>query len=456
MDVSWYITFMKTVAITTLGCKTNQFDSVVMEESLKKRDFRLTEFSDHADVYIINTCTVTSKSDFQSRQLIRRAKRQNPNAKVIVAGCYAQVSPEEVARIEGVDYVIGNTGKVDIAEMLAGGQGAKGKGSDVGATGRSPLQTKIITTDVFKEKEVKGFKVSSFSEQTRAYLKIQEGCHAFCSYCIVPYARGGSRSIKPSDVMDGMRRLVDEGCKEVVLTGIHLGYYGEDLEPTTSLFDLVKAVDKEFPNLRVRISSLEPSEITDEFIEYLSTSSAICNHLHIPLQSGDDGILKAMNRRYDSSFFANVIRKVASRVKDIGIGIDVIAGFPGEGEREFANTYKLLRDLPISYLHVFPYSKRKGTPAAEFANHVHPDETKRRAEILRTLSEEKKADFLRRFVGKEVSALVEGKRDKETGLFKATTRNYLQLHVDCGGEMVNREVRVVIDDGDGKASLVAL
>ncbi len=435
---------MKTVAITTLGCKTNQFDSAVMEESLKKGEFRITDFSEKADVYIINTCTVTHRSDFQSRQLIRRAKRQNPDAKVVVAGCYAQVSPEEVARIEGVDYVIGNTGKIDIAEIL---------GAGVGAPLAAPLQDKIITTDIFKETEVKGFRVSSFSDHTRAFLKIQEGCHAFCSYCIVPFARGGSRSVKPDEVMDGFKRLVDEGYKEVVLTGIHLGYYGEELEPPTDLLALLKAIDKEFPKLRIRISSLEPTEITDEFIEFLSTASAVCNHLHIPLQSGDDGILKAMNRRYTASFFASVVEKVAAKVTDIGIGVDVITGFPGEGEKEFLNSYNLLKGLPISYLHVFPYSKRKGTPAAEFLNHVHPNTIKERCERLRELSEEKKKEFMGRFVGKELTVLVERGRDKLTGLRKATTRNNLQLQVNCGEEMVNKEVEVVIADAGSRGYL---
>ena len=453
---------MKTVAITTLGCKTNQFDSAVMEESLKHGDFRLTSFSDQADIYIINTCTVTHKSDFQSRQLIRRAKRQNPCAKVVVAGCYAQVSPEEVAAMEGVDYVIGNTGKVDIAEILGaeitppnplfGKEGEPKAGELVVESGLSP-NIKIITTDIFKEKNVKGFKVSAFSEQTRAYLKIQEGCHAFCSYCIVPYARGESRSVNQAEAIDGLRRLVEQGYKEVVLTGIHLGFYGEDLSPPTNLLTLLKVIDKEFPKLRIRISSLEPTEITDQFIEFLSTSSAICNHLHIPLQSGDDGILKAMNRRYTSSLFASVIDKLADNVKDIGIGVDVIAGFPGEGESEFLNTYNLLKGLPISYLHVFPYSKRKGTPAAEFLNHVHPDAIKERCELLRELSEEKKKEFMGGFVGKKVSALIEGKRDKECGLIKATTRNYLHLQVNGSDEIKRQEVRVLIADNGGRADL---
>lgn len=440
---------MKTVAITTLGCKTNQFDSAIMEDSLKQGDFRLISFSDQADIYIINTCTVTHKSDFQSRQLIRRAKRQNPDAKIIVAGCYAQVSPEEVARIEGVDYVIGNTGKVDIAQVL--GSGAMGQGPEVETQHAMSLQDKIITTNVFKEKEVKGFQVSSFSEQTRAYLKIQEGCHAFCSYCVVPYARGESRSVSQAEVMDGLKKLVDSGYKEVVLTGIHLGYYGEDLSPATDLLTLLKGIDKEFPKLRIRISSLEPTEITDEFIEFISVSSAVCNHLHIPLQSGDDKILKAMNRRYTSSFFSSVIDKLADNIKDIGIGVDVIAGFPGEGEEEFLNTYNLLKGLPISYLHVFPYSKRKGTPAAGFLNHLHPNIIKERCELLRELSEEKKKEFMGRFIGKEVSALVEGKRDKESGLFKATARNYLQLKVNCDEKKINSEIKVIIANNEGVA-----
>jgi len=422
-----------------------------MEETLKNGDFRLIDFSDHADVYIINTCTVTHKSDFQSRQLIRRAKKQNPGAKVIVAGCYAQVSPDEVAKIEGVDYVVGNTGKVDIAALLGEERGAKGEGPEGVPQRAVPLQDKIIVTDVFKETEVKGFKVSAFPGHTRAYLKIQEGCHAFCSYCIVPYARGRSRSVNLPTVMRALKGLVDEGYKEVVLTGIHLGFYGEDLDPRTDILAMAKVIDKEYPKLRLRISSLEPTEITDEFIDFLSSSSAVCNHLHIPMQSGHDGILKAMNRRYTSSFFASVIENVVGKVKDVGIGIDVIVGFPGEGEGEFLNTYNLLKSLPISYLHVFPYSKRKGTPAAEFPNHLPPDVIKKRCELLRELSTEKEREFLGMFVGKEVSALIEGKKSKGSGAVKATTRNNLQLHVDCGPEMRNREIKVIIADAEGRA-----
>ena len=239
--------------------------------------------------------------------------------------------------------------------------------------------------------------------------------------------------------------------KEVVLTGIHLGYYGEELNPATDLLSLARVIDKEFPKLRIRISSLEPTEITDEFIEFLSTSSAVCNHLHIPLQSGDDNILKAMNRRYTSSFFASVIEKVVSKVADVGTGVDVIVGFPGEGEGEFLNTYSLLKRLPVSYLHVFPFSKRKGTPAALFLNHVHPDTIKKRCELLRELSEEKKREFMGRFVGKEVTALVEGKRDTGSGLIKATTRNNLQLQVLGDTGMRNHEINVVVADIEGRA-----
>lgn len=449
---------MKTVAISTLGCKTNQFDSAIMEDALKKGDFLLTDFSNHADVYIINTCTVTHKSDMQSRQLIRRARRQNPDAKVIVAGCYAQVNPEEVAEIAGVDYVIGNTGKIDIAKLLTPSVSTSTPPNSLFSKEGEPkamesgLSRKISTTDILKETEVKGFKVSGFSDHTRAFLKIQEGCHAFCSYCIVPYARGGSRSVPLDDVMDSLKKLVDEGYKEIVLTGIHLGYYGEDLKPRSTLLALLRLIDREFPFLRLRISSLEPTEINDEFIDFLSKSSAVCNHLHIPLQSGDDKILKVMNRGYTSSFFESVIDKVVSKVADVGIGVDVIVGFPGEGEEEFLNTYTMLKRFPISYIHVFPYSRRKGTPAAEFHNHVHSTVIKKRCELLRALSEEKKRAFMGRFVGREMSALVERKKEKGSGLVKATTRNSLHLQVAADSGMRNQEINVVITDVEGRAS----
>ena len=412
----------KRVAITTLGCKTNQFESAAMSESLAAAGYENVPFTQSADVYIINTCTVTAKSDAESRRLIRRAARLNRASQVVVTGCYAQLAAKELADLPNVSLVIGNSEKKGIAALLEGLDG----------------EVKIQVADIDKETGAEGLHLESFAEHTRAFLQIQNGCNSFCSYCIVPYARGRSRSVPFDDVLAGARKSAAAGFREVVLTGIHLGVYGLDLSPKRSLVELIKKIDAAGFVSRLRIGSLEPNEITAELIELLAGSKNICPHLHLPLQSGSERVIKAMGRGYNPAFIKELVTKIVADVADIAIGFDVIAGFPGESEAEHSATMELIEPLPIAYLHVFPYSTRPGTVAAAMPGHLQSAVIKRRAEELRTLGERKKREFAAGFIGLELQVLAQG--DGRSGI----ARNYLPVQFDGQAAISGDEVTVRI------------
>ncbi|MBA4421677.1 MAG: tRNA (N(6)-L-threonylcarbamoyladenosine(37)-C(2))-methylthiotransferase MtaB [Syntrophus sp. (in: bacteria)] len=419
---------MLKVAVATLGCKVNQCESAGISETLAVRGMTLVPFEEEADCYIINTCTVTGRTDYQSRQLIRRAIKRNPAAVVLVTGCYAQRAPEEIARIPGVGIVVGNAEKSRLSDLIR--ELSEG------------IAPEIHVGDIRSEKRFSSLGAASFPDHTRAFLKIQDGCDAFCSYCIVPRARGASRSLRPVEVEEGIASLASEGYREVVLTGIHLGAYGRDLIPTTDLEAMVRSVTEAHLVERLRLSSIEPREVTDELISLIESSGVVCRHLHIPLQSGDDGILAAMNRNYDAAFFRDLIRKVHTAVPDIAVGIDVIAGFPGETETAFVNTIRLVEGLPVAYLHVFPYSRRPGTPAAAMPDQVPEIEKKRRAEQLRRIGTAKRQAFAERFIGTPLAVLIEGRKEKSTGFSIGFSDNYIP--VACGTACdANRIVRVM-------------
>jgi threonylcarbamoyladenosine tRNA methylthiotransferase MtaB len=403
------------VAIATLGCKVNHYESAGIEEEIRSRGFSIVPFRSEADIYIVNTCTVTGKTDYQSRQLIRRANRTNPEASIFVTGCYAQIAPEILAALPGVTTVVGTGQKAAIPDLLSS---------------EAEKETIINVKNVDDERFLSCLSVKDFHGQTRAYLKIQDGCNAFCSYCIIPYARGRARSLPENRVIEEIRSLCQAGYREIILTGIHLGMYGHELSPRTSLSDLLSRIEKETDIERLRISSTEPMEITDGIIELIRESSILCRHLHIPLQSGNDKILKAMNRNYDSRQFEERIETIVQEIPDIGIGIDIIAGFPGEGEEEFENTRAFIERLPLQYLHVFPYSKRPGTAAFSLSGHVPENIKKERARILREIDEEKRASFSSRFIGKRLSVLVEGKKDRKSGLMKGFSDNYIPILIE--------------------------
>jgi threonylcarbamoyladenosine tRNA methylthiotransferase MtaB len=434
---------MITVSVATLGCKVNQFESEALIDALEQRGYAVVPFEEGADITIINTCTVTHRADFQSKQMVRRASRSNPNSLIIVTGCYPQVETDAFLRMNGVNYLVGNGEKSRIPDFLP-----------LMHRGEFP---RVQVGDIGKERPFSETPLHSFHRHTRAFLKIQDGCNAHCSYCIVPLARGRSRSLQPERVVENLRVLKARGFKEVVLTGIHLGAYGIDFDPPFPLERLMRQLEKEETPGRIRLSSIEPGDFSPELISALSQSSKICPHLHIPIQSGDDDVLKMMNRDYGCSFASDLVQGLHLKISNLSIGADVIVGFPGETEERFRHTYELIESLPFSYLHVFPFSKRKGTPAFQFPQGVNEKEIKKRAETMRELGKQKRQAFYRRFLNQELSVLVEDRKEKETGRWRGLSRNYIPVlltgrngagkHLDGGngGDGVNQEwtVRVI-------------
>ncbi|VAW36006.1 tRNA t(6)A37-methylthiotransferase [hydrothermal vent metagenome] len=431
----------KKVAVTTLGCRSNQYDSTAMEDFVSQAGFLVAPFNEQAGAYIINTCTVTHKSDGEGRQLVRKVRRSHPDAVIIVTGCYAQVSPEEVSAIEGVDYVLGNPEKDRIVECIKKGRQRGGacievgdcdKGAPPGLRARNhrPLE-------------------AGYSGRTRVNLKVQDGCNKSCAFCVIPLARGRSRSVASGEVLAEIKGLVEKGFKEMVLTGIHLGAYGMDFEEGCSILRLLREIEGGGFDAKFRISSLDPDEVGPEMIEFLSGAETICNHLHLPVQSGDDKVLRMMNRPYSAKSFADTVTRLVREVDDISIGTDVIVGFPGEGAEEFDNTYNLLKSLPLSYLHIFPYSKRTKTAAIDMPGHNDPRVIKERSARLHALDAQMRKAFYGRFTGREMTVLVESARDKKTGLLKGRTTNYIPVLIDGGDELKCSEVTVRLTGLDG-------
>jgi len=419
---------MQKVAITTLGCKINQFESAAMSEKLGKEGFIIVPFEEEADIYVINTCTVTAKTDAESRRLIRRAGRRNPLARVVVTGCYAQVAFEELRDMPGVDLVLGNVQKKGISGLLR-------------EIGNEP---RVLVSDISLEEQAEGLNLETFAEHTRAFLQVQNGCNAFCSYCIVPYARGRSRSVPLDEVLAGIGTFSEKGFKEVVLTGIHLGGYGFDLSTGDSLLSLLVAAEARHLVPRLRVGSVEPTEISDELIGFLAGAATICPHLHIPLQSGSNTVLQRMNRNYSSSRFSELIGKLIQALPDVCIGCDIIAGFPGETEEEFAETLLFIESLPVAYLHVFPFAPRKGTPAATMPGQVDGVVVRERAKSLRRLSDRKKRAYYNRFLEKELQVLVQGR--EPDGLLKGLSRNYIPVMFSGDDAAINSEVKVRVTE----------
>ncbi|MBJ6723185.1 tRNA (N(6)-L-threonylcarbamoyladenosine(37)-C(2))-methylthiotransferase MtaB [Geomesophilobacter sediminis] len=418
---------MSRVAITTLGCKINQFESAAMTEALAKEGYELVPFSETADVYIINSCTVTAKTDAESRRLIRRGNRLNPDARIVVTGCYAQMAGEDLLKIPGVNLILGNSEKRSITDFLR----------DLGD------EPKAVVSDIAREKSTEGFQLETFAEHTRAFLQVQNGCDARCAYCIVPYARGASRSVAPREALDAISSFAAKGFQEVVLTGIHLGAYGLDLTPPTNLLFLLEEADAVAAVPRLRVGSVEPTEIPPEFVEFLAGSRTVCPHLHIPLQSGSDGVLDRMNRGYTTALFRELVASLVAAVPDICLGADVIAGFPTETDAEFSEACDFIASLPLAYLHVFPYSARPGTPAATMTPQISPAVVRDRAAALRKISEKKMAEYCLRFVGRELQVLVQ--KENESGL----SRNYLTVRLLEGKAEYNTEVPVLITEARG-------
>ncbi|MBB5324761.1 threonylcarbamoyladenosine tRNA methylthiotransferase MtaB [Anoxybacillus tepidamans] len=423
---------MPTVAFHTLGCKVNHYETEAIWQLFKQAGYERKEFENHADVYVINTCTVTNTGDKKSRQVIRRAIRQNPDAVVCVTGCYAQTSPAEVMAIPGVDIVIGTQDRAKILEYI-----------DRFKREREPINgvSNIMKARVYEELDV-----PAFTDRTRASLKIQEGCNNFCTFCIIPWARGLMRSRDPKEVIRQAQQLVDAGYKEIVLTGIHTGGYGEDMKDY-NFAALLRDIDEQVVGLkRLRISSIEASQITDEVIDVLKRSDKIVRHLHIPLQSGSNTVLKRMRRKYTVEFFAERLARLREVFPELAVTSDVIVGFPGETEEEFMETFNFIHEQRFSELHVFPYSKRTGTPAARMPDQIDEDVKNERVHRLIALSDQLAKEYASQFEGQVLEVIPEEryKEDPESGLYVGYTDNYLKVKFAATEEMIGQLVKVKI------------
>ena len=384
----------KKVAFHTLGCKVNTYETDAMEQMLLSHGYEIVSFENQADIYIINTCSVTNMADRKSRQMLHKAKKKNPNAVVVAAGCYVQAAPKEVLADAGVDLVIGNNRKQDLVQIL----------EDYFKEHREEA-----VIDINKEQEYEELELDFVSDHTRAYIKVQDGCNQFCSYCIIPYTRGRVRSRAKQDVISEIKRIAKNGTKEVVLTGIHLSSYGKDLKDGTDLLDLIKAVQEVDGIQRIRLGSLEPRIITLEFAQELRRLDKFCPHFHLSLQSGCEATLKRMNRHYTPEEYYEKCELLREVFEHPAITTDVIAGFPGETEEEFEETYKFLEKVNFYEMHVFKYSKRKGTRAAEMENQVPEPIKTKRSNILLELTRECSKRYRSFWIGREVNVLLEEK-----------------------------------------------
>ena len=416
--------------ICTLGCKVNQSESDAIVRQLESADWLPADNNEPVELTIINTCTVTQKASMQSRQAVRQAIRANPNSRIVVTGCYAQTEPEALKKIVGVHYIIGNSDKHRVGEILAAG----------GHSRRD--QSVTICNDIWQSNKLKPSLTVSCGSRTRAFFKIQDGCDACCTYCIVPHARGPGRSLPPDDVLAGVKALSAAGYQEIVLSGIHLGRYGCDLVPETRLSELLDRIDRGRYIQRLRLSSIEPLELTDGLIRQIANSPRFCRHFHIPLQSGDDRILQKMKRPYRIGEFCQRVIKIRNQIPDAAIGADVLVGFPGETEEAFRNTCDLIQKMPITYLHVFPFSARPGTPAARYPDRVAPDIIKARCAYARRLGRAKRSDFHQSFIGKTLEVLIESTRHPATGQLKGISSNYIPILIDADDDQINKLISI--------------
>lgn len=424
----------KTAAITTLGCKVNQYESASFATRFEEHGVEIVPFGGPADIYVINSCAVTDKAGAQSRQLIRRALRANPGARVVVTGCYAQVAAQEVLDLtEQPICLVGNENKHMLVEI---------------ALARKMCDLEIFVGDIRAKQEICDLPVRRFPGRTRCYLKIQDGCNNFCSYCIVPYARGRVRSLAPELVLAQVANFVHEGYRELVLTGVHVGQYGQDLEPTTSLLDLVRLLASGESGLRYRISSLEPGELSPELLEVMASSPQFMPHFHLPLQSGSPEILARMNRRYTVEQFVQVVERILAVMPEAAIGLDLLTGFPGESEEHFQETLRLIEGLNISYLHVFPFSKRPGTPAATMPDQLPRSVKEERVSRLSALGRDKRIAFYSRQICTAQRVLVEGRKN-QFKMLKGFTENYVPVYFEAQANLENEIVDVVIERVEG-------
>lgn len=418
----------QTVALHTLGCKLNFSETSTVGNEFLRNGFSIVDFKEKADVYVLNTCTVTQRAEKDCRQFVRKALRQNPEAYIIVTGCYAQLRPEEIANIKGVDVILGSNEKFKLFSLID--------------NFRKRNLACIFVSPADKLNDFGPAHSTDADTRTRAYFKIQDGCDYKCSFCTIPLARGLSRSMNPDDVIIQFKNLVDAGYKEIILTGVNVGDYGKSF--STNLFKLLlKLVDVE-GDFRIRISSIEPNLLSDEIIELTASHEKMCRHFHIPLQSGSPEVLKQMKRRYKVENYSELIFKCIERIPEIGIGVDVIVGFPGETVENFMETYNFLNGLPVSYLHVFTYSERPDTKAIELPGAVEVYERRKRNNMLRILSEKKRYNFYKEMMGKDLDVLFEN--ENIHGKMKGFSSNYIRVCQDYNPNLINRIVTVSVEN----------
>lgn len=426
---------MNRVAFHTLGCKVNQYETEAMAELFEKSGYEIVSENETADVYVINTCTVTNLGDRKSRQFIRRAKNRNPQAVIAVVGCYAQTAPDEVMSIEEVDIVIGTKDRNRIVELCQ--QVKKSR------------QKINIVTDIMKQREFEELKIENIEGKTRAFLKIQEGCNQFCSYCIIPYARGPIRSRKLDDILNEVEKLAQNGFKEIVLTGIHVASYGKDIGETR-LIDVIEKVHDISGVERIRLSSIEPTIMTEDFLERLTRLPKVCDHFHLSLQSGSDSVLKRMNRKYTTDEYRKIVQLIRKYMPNVGITTDIIVGFPGETEEEFKETCDFVDEIGFSRIHVFPYSPRKGTPAAKYKPQIPGDVKHNRAKELIKIGEINTFKFNSKFIGATLNVLFEEQSKEKMDFIEGYTTNYIRVVAKGDNSSVGEILPVKIEEVYGE------
>ena len=418
---------MKRASSYALGCKVNQYESEAIAELFSKKGYSIVGVDEEADVYVINTCTVTNFGDKKSRQLIRKVKRQNPDAIVAVIGCYAQTAPEDLMAVEGINLILGTKDRACIVELVEDYQAGTG--------------VKNYVSDIMKERIFEPLFIEKLANRTRAYLKIQDGCNMYCTYCIIPYARGPIRSREPEDVLEEVKRLVANGFKEVVLTGIHVASYGKE-RGDTSLLDILERVHEVDGIERIRISSVEPNVVTEAFAKRMSELPKICDHFHLSLQSGCAHTLKEMNRHYDTAKYRQATGLLRKYMPNAALTTDIIVGFPGEREEDFAESYAFAKEMAFAKIHVFPYSPKQGTPAAERTDQIPNAIKSERSRKLLALSDEMAETFLRAQIGSVSEVLFE--KEVEPGVYEGYTTNYMRVHCAAKTDLSNAVERVVL------------
>lgn len=421
----------KRAAFYTLGCKVNQYETEAVMDIFRENDYEIVDFSKEADVYIVNSCTVTNEAARKTRQIARRAKRSSKDGIVAIVGCYTQAFPDEVRDIEEIDFVMGSNNKAEILhkteKMLAG------------------KKTEVDIKEFKELKDYENLKIKSLSNRTRANIKIEDGCNQFCSYCIIPYARGPVRSRDQEEIISEVKRLSSQGVKEIVLTGTHLSAYGSDKNNPKALTELLKRLTKVDNLQRVRLSSIEGTDVDDELLDLIAENDIFCPHLHLPLQSGSNRILKAMRRPYTVEEFKELVSKVRSRMPDAAITTDIIVGFPGETKESFEKTMEVVKEIAFSKVHVFPYSAREGTPAYEMEQ-INGNIIKDYSKRLRVLNEGLMLNYQEKFIGETKEVLVEEERDHQTDLLTGYTDNYLKVLLEGSDELKNELVNVKLEE----------